>query len=349
MRGGSAGAFRQPFFENFARRSEAETLARGGVEPLADRPQLSLGDGRQIGLSGQEAPEPPVGVLDRTLLPRRLRLAEPAVDAEIALQRREESELGSPVEGDASAGAGREPAQMRSDARHHTGRMATGVAGEQQIAALAFDQGSEVGLAELFPERHEIALPMAEIRSLADGCGADGDGVRFRHEETARLAGEAGTTSSPSGRQQTEELVATPIRAVDVSIDGLVAEPRPGRSAPQVTRDLLGRPGRPQAIDDESRETWVPPELGAASTTFLREVVGHDGEIAGDVHQQVVDEVIALQLAIDRRSVSAEPLGDARDRYAGITEAGEETAFVEREVGERAGQAMSPMAVSSQK
>jgi hypothetical protein len=47
--------------------------------------------------------------------------------------------------------------------------------------------------------------------------------------------------------------------------------------------------------------------------------------------------------------MAAEPLGDARDVNVGFTEAGEHTTFVEREMGEGAGHAMPPRAVSSQK
>jgi len=71
--------------------------------------------------------------------------------------------------------------------------------------------------------------------------------------------------------------------------------------------------------------------------------------MAVDVHQHVVGEVIALQLAIDCRGVASDPLGDARDGNTGVTEAGEQATFVEGEMGEQACHARSPKAVFSQK
>jgi hypothetical protein len=124
---------------------------------------------------------------------------------------------------------------------------------------------------------------MTEIRSLSDGCETRGEGVGLRHKETARLAGEAGTTLPAARRQQTKEFVATTVGTVDVPVDRFVAHAMTRRLSPQLACDLLGRPCGVQTIDDERREVRVSTELAIASAAVRGKVVSHEGEMAGDV------------------------------------------------------------------
>lgn len=81
------------------RYSVAEALARGVVEAVRHGFDFMRGEAGDVDLARQAAAQPAVGVLDGALLPRRLRLAEEAVDAELVLEARAGGEA-APVEDD---------------------------------------------------------------------------------------------------------------------------------------------------------------------------------------------------------------------------------------------------------
>lgn len=66
--------------------------------------QVTLRQGQEDGIAWQPAPDPPIGVLDRWLLPGRLRIAEPGLRAEAAFKLAPGYELRAAIEGQALAG-----------------------------------------------------------------------------------------------------------------------------------------------------------------------------------------------------------------------------------------------------
>src|SRR4051794_31104116 len=64
-------------FSSEERGKEAEALPRRQVVAEHDLLQLGIAQGVGVAVPRQVAPQPPVCVLDRALLPRRVRVAEP--------------------------------------------------------------------------------------------------------------------------------------------------------------------------------------------------------------------------------------------------------------------------------
>lgn len=83
--------------EDLCRRSIAEALARRLIELVADLDQVGVGYGQGVDFSRKPFPSSAVGVLDRTFLPRRLRVAEPGLRANAGLQIGPIGELGAAI------------------------------------------------------------------------------------------------------------------------------------------------------------------------------------------------------------------------------------------------------------
>ena len=90
--------------EDFCRCSVAQAFARRRIELIADLDEVGVGHGQGIDFSRKPFPRSPVGVLDRTFLPRRLGITEPSLGADAGLQLRPVGELRTPVESYGAAG-----------------------------------------------------------------------------------------------------------------------------------------------------------------------------------------------------------------------------------------------------
>ncbi len=91
----SVAAAEQVGLEHLGRRAEAEALARRGIEAGTELTKFLLRKRVRIGVATKPTSQSLVGVLNRTFLPRRLRLAEPCLRADLGLQVRPVDELGS--------------------------------------------------------------------------------------------------------------------------------------------------------------------------------------------------------------------------------------------------------------
>ena len=90
----------QVAFEDLRGCPIAETLARRGVEALANRPQISICQSRRFGRAGQVLSQPAIRVLNRSLLPWRLWIAEPSGGTDPVLRSPPGRELGATIKGD---------------------------------------------------------------------------------------------------------------------------------------------------------------------------------------------------------------------------------------------------------
>src|SRR3954470_577004 len=100
-----------------------------------------------LAVAGEEAPDPPVRVLDASLLPRTVRVQEIAPHRQLAGGPGVGGELAAAVEGDRAAGVLGQGPERLADARDHRRRALVLVRQQEGEAALPLDQGGHVGLA----------------------------------------------------------------------------------------------------------------------------------------------------------------------------------------------------------
>ena len=85
--------------------AKAEALTRGIIIRPHELSKPSVGHCREVGFARQSATHPPVGVLDASLLPRRVGVTKEGLDAE-GVESMMPGELGAVVEGDRLAPRG---------------------------------------------------------------------------------------------------------------------------------------------------------------------------------------------------------------------------------------------------
>src|SRR6476646_6564457 len=104
VRLGWAGRGRQVLLEDLARGAIADAAPRGVVEPVGEPAEADAGERLGRALAWQEAADPAVQVLDATLLPGGVRVAEVGLHREVAVEHGVAGELAAAVEGDGPAG-----------------------------------------------------------------------------------------------------------------------------------------------------------------------------------------------------------------------------------------------------
>src|SRR5829696_5496713 len=159
---------RQVRLEDLARGPVTEASPGRVVEPVGEPPEAGRRERTGLGLARQEAPDPPVRVLDAALLPGAVRVAEVAGHRQLPIELRVSGELAAAVEGDGPArGLGQGPEGAR-DAGEDRGRAPVAVRQQESEAALALDEGGHVRLAVLLGKDEQVALPMPERSTRPD-------------------------------------------------------------------------------------------------------------------------------------------------------------------------------------
>src|SRR4051794_19900360 len=321
---GRAGRGGQVLLERLARGAVAEAASRRVVEPVGEPPQGRRRERPGLGLARQEAADATVRVLDGAFLPGAVRVAEVARHAQLPVEGGVGGELGPAVEGDRPAGVLRQRPERVGDPAEDRRRALVLVRQQEGEAALPLHQRGHVRLADLLAEDQQVALPVPERLARPDLGRTVLDPALARDRAGARLAAVAAATPPPGLRQVAVEAVPPALGAVDVPVDGLVADRRPAvRRLPlQPPRDLLRRPAVPEPPDHVRPQGVVGGQLATSLPASARQVLGVQGEVAAEPAVAVA-EAVAPQLAVDGGRVPAEPLGDLADRPAGFREAEE--------------------------
>ncbi len=89
--------------EDLGRCFVAQALSWQRIQVMGEVDKVLLGDVGQIRIARHEASNTLVGVLDRTFLPRRIGIAEPASGTDPIFQSPESGELCAAIKGEASA------------------------------------------------------------------------------------------------------------------------------------------------------------------------------------------------------------------------------------------------------
>src|SRR3954464_2984885 len=354
LRLGRAGRGRQVLLEDLARGAVAEAAPRGVVEPVGEPAEADAGERLGRALAWQEAADPAVQVLDATLLPGGVRVAEVGLHREVAVEGGVAGELAAAVEGDGPAGLLGQLPEGVGDAGDDRRRALVLVRQQDGEAALPLHQRGHVRLAVLLAEDQQVALPAPEGLPVADLRRPVLDPALARDRRATGPAAVAAPTSAARLRQLAGEALLAALRGVDVAVDGLVADGRPPvRFLLEPAGDLLRRPAGLEPPDHVLTQGGIggalptPPRagLGGELPTPLpaspRQVLGIQGEVAAEAAVAVA-EAVPAQLAVDGGGVSPEPGGDLAHGGAGLDEAEEGASLVEVELAVGPGQEAPP-------
>src|SRR3954469_21832493 len=339
MRLERSGRGRQVLLEYLPGRPVAEAAPGGVVEPVGEPAEVGASERLGRALARQEAPGAAVQVLDTTFLPGAVRVAEGAGHVELAAELGIGGELGPAVEGDRPAGVLGQRPEDAGDAGDHRRRALVLVGQQEGEAALPLDQGGHVRLADLSTEDQQVALPVPERLPVADLGRPVLDPALARDRGGARPAAVAAAAPPPGLGQVTVEAVLAALRAVDVPVDGLVADGSPAVRlfVLQPSGDLLRRPAGRQALGDVRARALVGRQLAAPLPASAGQVLGVQREVAAKTLVAVA-EAVAAQLAVDGGRVAAEPRGDLAHRRAGLDQAEQRATLIEVEVAVGPGQ-----------
>ncbi len=132
------------------------------------------------------------------------------------------------------------------------------VAKQKYIAALAFDDGGNVGGAMLLSEDHQIRFPVTEFTAGIDDVGPVSNGAFHWKDEASGSACVSWSPPAASFGQVPAQLLILAFLRIDVLIDCLMAQPS-GRATgkPQPTRNLFRRPAVLEAIDNGGTQTGI--------------------------------------------------------------------------------------------
>jgi multiple sugar transport system permease protein/raffinose/stachyose/melibiose transport system permease protein len=168
VRLGRASRCRQVLLEDLARGLVAEAAARGVVEPVGEPAQVGSRERFGRALARQEAAGAAVQVLDATLLPGGVRVAEVGLHREVAVEGGVAGELAAAVEGDGPAGLLGQLPEGVGDAGDDRRRALVVVGQQDGEAALPLHQRGHVRLAVLLAEDQQVALPVPEALPAPD-------------------------------------------------------------------------------------------------------------------------------------------------------------------------------------
>src|SRR3954454_1285452 len=293
MRLGRAGRGRQVLLEDLTRGAVAEAAARGVVEPVGEPAEVGTSERLGRALARQEAPDTAVRVLDAALLPRAMRVAEVAGHVELAGELGIGGELGPAVEGDGPAGVLGQPPERLGDAGDHRRGALVLVRQQEREAALALHQRGHVRLAVLLAEDQQVALPVPEHLACPDLRRPALDPALARDRGAARPPAVAGPAPPARLGQVAVEAVLAALGAVDVPVDGLVADRGSARFLSQPSGDLLGRPAGLQALGDVRAQARSAAQFAAPLPAPPRQVLGGEREVAAEAAVAVPEAVPA--------------------------------------------------------
>src|SRR5262245_13378303 len=256
-RGGGFTFEVQHFGEGLCRGPEVKAFSRGVVVSADECIEAAVWECGEIGLARNEAAHATDGVLDATLLPGRIGVAEEGPNGE-PMELLMTGELGAVVEGDGLAQrwrhAGEEPDEMACNALGSF----VGRSGGEQKSGLAL-VNSQHGLA-VFGEQHEVGFPVSGALAVGGSRGP------FGHRNTAfdEACGTAPAPAAAATLALAAGQIATPVvvlgagnLGVDEAVDTLVADHRAARFAGQPTGHLFGGPAASEPLEHGAAQGGV--------------------------------------------------------------------------------------------
>ena len=150
-------------------------------------------------------------------------------------------------------------------------------------------------------------FPVPELPSMRNDVRAEQD-AEFRREFRRRtLAQPVAPTAPAAGGQVAPQLSPATLLGINVAIDGLLADPARGTFIAHPVGDLLGGPARAETTLDLVAQPGIPHQLALPRPSPVRIALRHNAPVAAELRDLAVVEMIAPQLAEDRRAVPAKP------------------------------------------
>jgi len=272
--------------------------------------EARLAQGREVGLTRNEAAHAANGIFDAALLPRRIGIAEEGLNID-AMEPMMACELGAVVEGDGPAQVRRQHFEERQQLFGDRLCGLIGRPGGKQDAALALMHG-EHGLT-VFGEQHQVGFPMTCGLAVGHGGRPLSDG-NTAFDQACRAAAPAATQAALAlaARQIVPPAVVFGAGdlGVDEAVDALVADHGAPGLAGQATGDLLGRPAFGEPLKHCAAQLRFSFEARARPAPRSRLFLGVTGFVTD------VTAAIALELARDGRRRAIQSCRDLPDRAA---------------------------------
>lgn len=208
------------------------------------------------------------------------------------------------------SGIGREIGKKLCDAMCHRTSVAIIISGEEDIAALTFEQGGDIGFTVFAGDDDEIAFPVTKDRTVRDIVRACGDPAFSRNGALPWLPAKAGSSAPSCCGEHLKQALERAFIAIDVAIDGFVGDPAERiRHNSQTTGDLFGRPAIVQPFDDVGEECWMALELAETSSSLLGAHVCRYGIVSSMIETMPIAASgmveVAIDLAVNARAMPA--------------------------------------------
>ena len=273
------------------------------------------GQGVEVGVSGQQAAQTTNRVFDAALLPRRVRVAEPGLDAKPPAQEIVFAELRSVIEGHGLA-----------HARGHRFHQGAEIVGDRlrRSHLLPHQQGAPRSAflhhqQELsrFAKAHEVGLPIARARSALHHSRTimNGNPLQYGRRRPSAVGQTLSATVLLARQPAMQRFVEGPTAPINVTVDRLVADAVAARSLGHAPGNLLRRPSRDEMLQNlltKFRLTFQLVGSTASMTTqhqLLRALrIVAPGPLLGHL-------TVALQFTADRRRAPPQNASDAAQRF----------------------------------
>src|SRR5271166_81411 len=294
---------------------EAEAFSGCVVVALQAEGEAMGGHSIEVGVSGQEAAQTANRVFDAALLPWRVRVAEPGLDAKPPAQEIVLAELRSVIEGDGLA-----PARGQ---RFHQGAEIVGdrlrrprLLPHQQGAPRSAFLHHQQELSR-FAETHEVGFPIARARSGLHHRRTimDGNPVQYGRRRPSAIGQTLSATVLLARQPAMQRFVEGPTAPINVTVDRFVADAVAARRLGHAPGNLLRRPPRGETLQNfltKFRLTFQLVGSTAGMTTqhqLLRALrIVAPSPLLGRL-------TVALQLTADRRRTPPQNASDAAQRF----------------------------------
>lgn len=168
FQGRGSGLLLQMRHECFGWRPVSKALSGLVVEDASDLVQGCLRHLAEVGVRRQKAADALVGIFDGAFLPGRAWITEPASCTDTIFQSPECRELCATIKREALTCEGGQAGECPHDLVHDWSGMPARVFDQYRVAALALDEGRDIGMAKRSLEDDKVTLPMSKLRSVSN-------------------------------------------------------------------------------------------------------------------------------------------------------------------------------------
>lgn len=276
--------------------------------------------------------QPAIRVLNRSLLPWRLWIAEPGGGTNPVLQSPPGRELGATIKGDRLACLGGQGGEPRDQCFHDRLGVAILIAHDNGKSADPLDQGGDIHLAVFLAEHHQIALPVAELLALGNGRRPVTQALAVLNVTTLISSVVSRPATSALLRQVAIEGFLKAKLRVSEAVDRFMADADAVVLKPHSASNLFRRPTRLERILDRCLHLRVGDQLPVNRTAALVLVLSSHRIVAAILRELGVLIRVPLYLPVNCRWRAREPICDFRHRHLAFPPFGNLSTFFKAQV-----------------